>query len=765
MLRLHYLRREPKFVLDPARRHLMSARATELYPSAAPDAARRADRVVDGRYDLLGYFDLSFDCGSGAIDWHCDPVHARRAPECFWASVPYLSPRIGDHKVIWELNRHQHWLKLGRAAWLTSDPRYPAAFANELHSWMVANPPLRGINWSSMLELAFRSISWVWALHFFAPFDALDETPWLVDLLLGLDSQLDHAARHLSFYFSPNTHLLGEALALYVAGRTLPELRSAARWANIGRRILLHEAQAQINRDGGHAELSTHYHRYALDFYLLALAIARRTKDPAANPFSEVTSRLASFCRAMAADDGRLPTIGDDDGGQLFPMCGRAPADASDSLALAAALLDRSELAVGDAPEEVFWMLGGSSAAVAAGPLAQLRSHFFRDSGYAAIRSPDAHAIFDTGPHGFLNGGHAHADALSVVLSMHGRPLLVDPGTATYTMDPLLRDRFRSTVMHNTVVIDGRPQSAPSGPFQWASRAQGHMGLWHPAPRFDYAEAWHDGYLPLVHRRGLLHLHDGLYLIADHILGTGHHQAEGYWHLDPAWALDASSIACARLSHPDGLSAVMASSTPGRQEFRGDPQGFGWCSPVYGQLVPSLTLRFSQAAQLPMSLVTAIAVSPSRIDLSLESAAVHVEVADHWHRTAVSIAHGEARLVAIFATPAWEGRPNGSSGTTDATPWAGQTGEQKATTLAPRSIQRVSAGDGLFTTDARVAVFRLSGSGYPLSLVLVHATAAAWTGTGPFRLAGLDPAGDLHLDGTALQQLSSRPDTGLPGQD
>ena len=92
--------------------------------------------------------------------------------------------------MIWELNRHQHWLALGRAYWLTGDRRYRAVFVAELESWLAANPPLTGINWASMLELGFRALSWTWALEFFATATDRDETPWLVDLLVALDRQL-----------------------------------------------------------------------------------------------------------------------------------------------------------------------------------------------------------------------------------------------------------------------------------------------------------------------------------------------------------------------------------------------------------------------------------------------------------------------------------------------------------------------------------------------------------------------------------------------
>lgn len=777
-IRSHFGRRPTRFLLDPAGRRAMVAAVRGRFPSAVDDALERADRLLKGRYDLLGYSGLSFSNIEGDIDWHLDPVHQRRAPLQFWARVPYLDPQLGDHKVIWELNRHQHWLALGRAAWLTGDRRYATAFGRQLENWLTANPPLAGINWASMLELAFRSLSWIWALHFFTATEEEGNPTWLIDLLVGLDRQLDHVARHLSVYFSPNTHLLGEGLALYVAGRALPELRSAARWEQIGRAVLVREARAQINADGGHAELSTHYHRYALDFYLLALAVARRTGDPTANRFADVASRLASFCRAMADDRGRLPTIGDDDGGLLFPICGRPPADASDSLSLAAALLGRPDLAAGDPPEEVLWMLGGDLASpVSPGLAGAPASQSLPDSGYVVLRSPAGHAILDAGRHGFLNGGHAHADALSVILSVSGRPLLIDPGTATYTMDPELRDRFRSTPMHNTAVVDGRAQSVPAGPFHWSSRADAQVDLWRPGLRmasvthaeagirspapaetarvsagFDYVEALHDGYLPLVHRRALLQTHDGLWLVADHFLGPGHHRVDTHWHLDPAWTLDLDAGPGTCLAHPEGLWAAIASTARERQEFMGDEQGLGWCAPVYGLVMPSLTLRYSEAGSAPFSLVTAIVAAPAPVRLSIESARVTTEREDGWHRAAVVVKRGGTHIVALFATPQG-GHPR---------PPQGEQGNP-AGVPRPRTVHRLRLKNGELATDARAAVLRFSESGVPSSLSLVDTTAATWTGRNSFTVAPLGAAQDLHFDRTALRQLSSEVETRSAG--
>jgi hypothetical protein len=626
----HFASRPARFVIAPSRRGAVAEAIATAFPSARSSARRLAEPLLDGRFDLLGYSGLRWpnsSSGDGrSIDWHLDPVHGLSAPRAFWTRVPYLDPACGDHKIIWELNRHQYWMKLGRAYWLTGDARYRSTFVEHLASWMRANPPLVGINWASMLELGLRSISWLWALHLFVSPDRTamgrdaGELPWTVDLLLGLDRQLRLVEHNLSRYFSPNTHLLGEALALYVVGRALPELRRAHIWERVGRDVLIEQISKQINADGGHAELSTHYHRYTLDFYLLALAVARATADDAAAPFEKTVAALAGFARGMADDRGHLPCFGDEDGGLTLPICGRRPYDVSDSLQVAAQLIGQPALAIGTPAEEVVWMTGQVPAAR---ELTSWPSMAFRDSGYFVSRTRGGnHLTIDAGPHGFLNGGHAHSDALSITLSVRGRPLFIDPGTGCYTIDRAVRDRFRSTVSHNTLTLNGESHSSPDGPFHWQSTADARVLDWRSPRTFDYFEGAHDGYSPLVHHRTILS-RPGCWWIIDRVSGAGHHRADVHWHLAPSWRATASQRRV-YLESSDGAAAWLLSPGDDFELLSGatDESGIGWCSPVYGSIVPTATVRASRVAQVPFAMVTVVVDAPADEEPHVETVPV-----------------------------------------------------------------------------------------------------------------------------------------------
>lgn len=716
-----------RFVIGPAMRSGVAARVTAVFPKARRDATQRAERVMRGEFDLLGFRSLRFGTSAASPDWHLDPVHQRRAPMLFWSAVPFLDPSCGDHKIIWELNRQQHLLVLGRAYWLTGDERYRERALTLIMSWLQSNPPLLGINWASMLELAFRSLSWVWAIHFFAEPDDRTGEPWLVDLLLALDRQLGHIERNLSYYFSPNTHLLGEALALYVAGQSLPLLASAPRYAATGRRVLIDQVQAQIAPDGGHAERSTHYHRYTLDFYVLALAVARITEDAEAiAAFSDAVTRLGGAARLLADHRGKLPHIGDDDGGVLLPICGRVPDDLRDSLIEAAALVDRADFRVGEAPEEAFWML----AHPALTPLLQraralpapegVASAALPDTGYYVSRSRAGdHLVIDAGPHGFANGGHAHADALSLTLGVRGVPLLIDPGTGSYTANPAARDRFRSSVLHNTLLVDGRSQSTPAGPFHWTTTASATAHIWRTSPGFDFLDASHDGYAPLRHRRHVLALHGDLLIVADLVEGTGSHDICLHWHLDPRWSADVAGRRA--LLRTAGERVELAISAGRLVRLGGDTGSadVGWHAPVYGRIEPTSTLRVSAAGPLPHWVVSVFGMNPSNEVLLVEPVPIWTNAGTYSNTFGVRVERAHSIDHFGLAT-ALEDAPDAGA--------------------RPRQTWRI----GGVETDARMLFCRTSGA--VSRLALVNGSLARSTDRQGLQVTLPEVVPDLHLD-------------------
>jgi hypothetical protein len=193
-------------------------------PEACRETVAAADELLKGRFNLLGYQMLWF---GDPIDWHVDPVSLRRSPLEHWSCLDPLDPSmVGDSKVVWELNRHQWLVRLAQARMLTGDERYAEACVAAIDAWLAANPPGIGVNWASSLEVAYRLISWCWMVLLIRN-SSVVTGQWTMKLLAALWLHANHIRRYLSYYFSPNTHLTGEALGLFYAGTLFPEFRDA----------------------------------------------------------------------------------------------------------------------------------------------------------------------------------------------------------------------------------------------------------------------------------------------------------------------------------------------------------------------------------------------------------------------------------------------------------------------------------------------------------------------------------------------------------
>ncbi len=124
-------------------------------------------------------------------------------------------------------------------------------------------------------------------------------------------------------------------------------------------------------------------------------------------------------------------------------------------------------------------------------------SSLFAGGGYAVMRDAEVTrvTVIDCGPLGWGSiAAHAHADALSLTLSVDGQPVLVDASTYCYHDEPEWRDALRSTRYHNTVCVDGKDQSEMRGAFLWGARANVTIHRWHTSALADLLCASHDGY-------------------------------------------------------------------------------------------------------------------------------------------------------------------------------------------------------------------------------------------------------------------------------
>lgn len=501
-------------------------------PAYREEMERIATDALAHRFHLLGL--PKADLGD-PIHWRRDFVHGQETGLDYFRRIPYLDfARVGDHKIIWELNRHQHLVVLAQAFLITGRPEFLDEIPRQLDHWFTENPTHRGVNWTSALEVAFRALSWLWVLHLVGR--DLPE-----DFRARWSRSLHHHGLHLEYnlsvYFSPNTHLLGEAVVLDAMGVLLPRMPHAAQWRALGTRTVQEEMKRQVRNDGSHFEQSSYYHVYALEFFELHASLHSETPQW----YHEKLQKMAAFRDALVSNKGLLPLIGDEDGGRLFHPYG-----------------DRRTFGVRRPEDTVWWFPSELPRSVPA------RSQLFKDAGLAVLRSEKAQVIFDVGPFGALSAGHSHADTLSIVAFVDGEELLIDAGTFTYISDPEARQRFRGTAAHNTISIDGLEQAEPQGPFRWINLPEVKLLRWDSNERFDIVDA-QCSYRGFAHRRTVTLEKPDKLIVVDHVTGpAGPHTVEQRWLTPADVRLHIASAPEARVE-PAERSAALGSKEPAQR--------------------------------------------------------------------------------------------------------------------------------------------------------------------------------------------------------
>ena len=586
----------------------------------------QADRVVANRLSLFDLEDLYL---GDQIDWNYEYKASVRAPTGPASTIDYRHYGVtGDCKFVWEPNRHHQLVVLGRAYRITGEQRYATAAVRQLESWIRQCPYGRGMNWRSPLELAIRLINWVWTFQ-----------------LIGCSSTMTHGCRerflrvvhrHLfeitrkySRFSSANNHLIGEAAGVFIASSYFTGLKEALRWREQARQILLREILLQTHPDGGHREQATGYHLFVLEFLLLVGLVARNGGDELTPQFWERLERMFDFVAALSEGGSAPPMIGDADDGYVLDFGGRS-AGAAPILSVGAVLFERSDLKsiAGELHEPVFWLLGQAGCRqfeqIESARGAQIRPRALPESGYYLLqrghhREADRiSVVFDCGQLGYLSiAAHGHADALSLILRVAGRDVLVDPGTYDYFTYGRWRNYFRSSAAHNTLVIDDTDQSEMLGSFLWGRKARCGNVRWEPTQGGGVVSAEHDGYThvpdPVTHRRTVTFKDNAPELIVtDNVIAQGKHHVAIYWHF---------AEQCRLLPQEDNRFAVdfgagvltitMDSMLSVACTEGGENPIIGWVSRGYHRKSASTTLVGRCESDGPTSFTTRIVVDSS----------------------------------------------------------------------------------------------------------------------------------------------------------
>lgn len=584
------------------------------FPATVAEIQNRAEQICSNRFSLLGYENLSLD---GEIDWQTDLAHSKRAPLKPWFKVQYLDfDEVGDSKITWELSRHQHLVTLARAYLLTNETRYAEKLFSLWYDWQEDNPYPMGINWASSLEVAFRTLSWIWIDHLLQGSIVVPQH-FSRDLAKALALNGRHIEKYLSTYFSPNTHLLGEAVALFSLGILYPGLRRANRWKEKGWEIIEQQSIQQVQNDGMHFEQSTHYHVYALDFFLHARILASRNQLHVNAGFDHVIMKMLEvLCTLSQA--GPIPRFGDDDGGRLFDPSRNQAEHMLDPLWTGAGLFGRSDFkAAGKPCEEALWLLG-TEGMHHVDRLPDSRGEFsaaLLACGIYVMSSPTSggrQLSIDAGALGAGRAGHGHADALSLHLSVGGREILTDPGTYSYVSADLDRNHFRGTRAHNTVQVDQLDQAEPSGPFGWQALPEVAVEAWEQGRICDLliASRANKSPQPSVHQRTIVYVKPSFWFVRDKVNAAGTHKVDLRWHFASGVELVGEASSGSLLAHRAGenqqLWMLMCAEEGSEICIEED-----YCSPSYGKLEPSSTLRISGNGCLPREFATILAPLPA----------------------------------------------------------------------------------------------------------------------------------------------------------
>ncbi|WP_159441337.1 heparinase II/III family protein [Desulfopila aestuarii] len=566
----------------------------------------KANLILENK---LTYFHLQEHDHGDPIQWNRDHGSDIAAPLDLSMKIDYRDVQeAGDCKLVWEPNRHQHLVVLGRAYRVSGQRKYAEAVQEHFESWLDQCPYGYGMNWRSPMELSIRLVNWVWALDLTLE-SGIFNGEFRDRILHSVYLHLHDVTRKYSKGSSANNHLIGEAAGVFIATSYFSQLKNVKEWQKQSYEILCREIELQTFADGCNKELALEYQFFVLQFFLICGIVGKWCGKDFPQRYWDNLEKQLLFIGRLQEGGGSPIFYGDADDGYVLNL-GDSHTDPRPLLGIGALLFHNSQLKAWapEYSETLYWLFGASGyerfkAIDTFSVNKRIFSHQFPDSGFYMLQSGnrdcDDHisVLFDCGPLGFgAIAAHGHADALSFTLKAFNEDILVDPGTYDYFTYPELRRYFKSTIAHNTIEVDGVDQSVVLGLFLWGKRAESECLSWQPEQNGGLVKGQQNGYMrlkdPVLHYR-TLHL-DGdnrILRITDEIICKSKHTLRLPFHFAPNCILEQIDSTRYHFSGLNGSGSICLDPRVSIEIYKGNLNPpLGWCSNGYHRKQPSPTL-------------------------------------------------------------------------------------------------------------------------------------------------------------------------------
>ena len=370
-----------------------------------------------------------------------------------WWKLSDFDRKTGDIKVIWEYSRFDWLVSFAQQVQVNQDLDRLSCLNSWLEDWHVANPPYQGPNWKCAQECSIRVIKLVTASIILGTIERPSE-----NLLNSVKVHLKRILPTVHYAAAQNNnHIIGEAVAIFVAGSWLRYLEdeSGAEFECQGRELLEKNANKLIASDGSFSQHSSNYHRLLIDYLSFAEVWRRKIS---ANKFSE---NFYNKCRLAASwlydftcpKTGYSPNLGANDSAYLLNFFAADHRDNRPSIQLAISLFFNAR-AYGNSTivnSTIIWL----DEKIKETAFLPSNNQLYTQGGYIRLVQNDATA-FLTYPN--FRFRPSQADLLHIDLWVNGINVLRDGGTYSYYNTPSCGQYFEGTIAHNTIQFDDRDQ-------------------------------------------------------------------------------------------------------------------------------------------------------------------------------------------------------------------------------------------------------------------------------------------------------------------